>query len=83
MRPVVVKATFDEGGVGTLDAEAVWESEADACGAFAHLARSVDGRWWLSWTDMEEADGAYLTVEVTDADMRRLAGWLPTREAAP
>jgi HNH endonuclease len=72
LKEKLVKTSIIEIGIGSLEAEAIWESDPSDEGSFAHLARSADGRMWLSLTDMEEFDGSYSTVEVGQASLKSL-----------
>jgi hypothetical protein len=82
-REVYVKATYpayNEVGVGSVPARLLWESDPGEYGEFVHLARTKDGRLWLSFTDMEEHGGSYTSVEVTDEDLTRLSMTLTAME---
>ena len=68
-RDVLVKQSSYEVGIGSLDAKPVWESDPTDEGAIVRLDISIDGRYFLSFTDAEEFDGAYTSVEVTPKDV--------------
>jgi hypothetical protein len=74
-RIVTVTGGYDPCGVaiGTRDAAVAWESDPDEEGAFVHLARTADGRFWLSVADREEHDSSYVSVPITEDDLTRLA----------
>ena len=71
-REVVIKKSWYEVGVGSVDANVEWESEPTAEGAIVRLDRTNDGSLYLTFTDAEEFDGAYVSVAVTPADLSRL-----------
>lgn len=84
MKPVYVKDHAWEVGIGSIEAERLWESTVNSdTGDFCHLARIPNGELRLSWTDMEEYDGSYISCRVTEDDIRRLAGALDSTEPQP
>lgn len=75
-RTVVVKTSWYEVGVGTETATPLWESTPTEEGAIVRMDRTADGTHYMSFTDAEEFDGAYLSVRLTDDDLQRLYdGW--------
>jgi len=82
LKPVYVKHFLDEIGVGSEEAERLWESDVNGdTGDFCHLARTKNGNLYLSWTDMEEFDGSYLSARITLDDLKRLAAVTATLDA--
>lgn len=71
-RTVVVKTSWHEVGVGTEEATPLWESTPTEEGAIVRLDRTNDGTCYMSFTDAEEFDGAYVSVRLTDEDLQRL-----------
>jgi hypothetical protein len=71
-RDVIVKQSYMETGIGSLDASPLWESEPTEEGAIVRLDQAVDHRLFVTFTDAEEFDGAYVSVEVSKQDIDRL-----------
>lgn len=71
-RPVLTKRSWAEPGIGSFETKACWESTPSEEGAFVRLDLDDQGEGYLTFTDMEEFDGAYISVPVSSEDFARL-----------
>lgn len=71
-REVIVKTSWYERGVGSLPAHPIWESDPTEEGAVVRLDITSDGSLYMTFTDAEEFDGAYISVQITTDDLGRL-----------
>jgi hypothetical protein len=70
---VSIKQSGYEVGVGSKDATRLWESDPTDEGEFARLDVTEDGQHYLTWTDMENHHGSYISVAVSAEDLARLS----------